>query len=104
MKNNSSIKTFIFAVVVMLSFMQKPLADEDHMEARQLLESGEILPLELILKKARVIYPGRILEVELELEDQTIVYELEILGDNGVSKEIYINAKTGKQLLTKEDD
>ena len=66
--------------------------------------SGEILSLEVILENVRQTYPGKVLEVELENEDQQIVYEMEILGDDGVIKEIYIDAKTGKQLFSKEDD
>jgi len=69
-----------------------------------LLNSGKILPLEVILKNVRQIFPGKVLEVELEKEDQQIVYEIEILGSDGVIKEIYIDAKTGNQLFSKEDD
>jgi len=80
------------------------MADDDYIEARRLLDSGEILPLEVILKNVKQILPGKVLEIELEVEDEQIVYEIEILDRNGVIKEIYIDAKTGKLLLTKEDD
>jgi uncharacterized membrane protein YkoI len=79
-------------------------ADDDHIEARRLLDSGEILPLEVILNNVRQTFPGRILDVELEKEDSHIVYEVEILGEDGVVSEIYINARTGKVLSIKEDD
>ena len=46
------------------------LADDDHIEARRLLDAGEILPLESILKNVREKFPGKILEVKLEREDQ----------------------------------
>ena len=95
--------------VMLLSFMmlnplQVAMADDDYIEAKHLLDSGEILSLEVILKNVRQILPGKVLEVELEKEDEQIVYEIEILDGNGVIKEIYIDAKTGKLLLTKEDD
>jgi len=80
------------------------LADNDHIEARRLLEAGEILPLEAILKNVREKFPGNILEVKLESEDKEIVYEVEVLGNDNVVREIYINAKTGKVLSSKEDD
>ena len=89
---------------MILSPVQVAKADDDYIEARRLLDSGEILPLEVILKNVRHIFPGKVLEIELEKEDKQIVYEIEILGDDGVIKEIYINAKTGKLLFTKEDD
>ena len=89
---------------MMLSPQKVAMADDDYIEARRLLDSGEILSLEVILENVRQTYPGKVLEVELENEDQQIVYEMEILGDDGVIKEIYIDAKTGKQLFSKEDD
>jgi uncharacterized membrane protein YkoI len=80
------------------------LADDDHIEARRLLDSGEILPLEVILKNVKQTHPGIILEVELDKEDGRIVYEVEILGKDGVVKEVYINAITGEVLFGKEDN
>jgi uncharacterized membrane protein YkoI len=80
------------------------LADDDHIEARRLLDSGEILPLEVILKNVKQTHPGKILEVELDKEDGRIVYEVEILGKDGVVKEVYINAITGEVLFGKEDN
>ncbi|MCW9012310.1 MAG: PepSY domain-containing protein [Gammaproteobacteria bacterium] len=79
-------------------------ADNDYIEARQLQESGEILPLESILKRLRQTYPGKVLEVELEKEGGKIIYEIEILTKNGIVKEIYIDAKTGDIVFTEEDD
>lgn len=78
--------------------------DDDHIEARRLLDAGEILPLESILKKVRERFPGKILEVKLERENDEIAYEVELLGDDGVVREIYIDAKTGNILSSKEDD
>ena len=99
-----SIMRILLTVFMILSPLHTAQADDDHIEARRLLDSGEILPLETILQKARLILPGKVLEVELEKEDKLIVYELEILGDDGLLKEIYIDAKTGKQAFPKEDD
>ena len=89
------------------SLLFSPLAtraDDDHIEARRLLDSGEILPLEEIIDNVRQTFPGRILDVELEREDGQIAYEVEILGEDGVVTEVYINARTGKVLSVKEDD
>jgi len=99
---------------IALAPLQLAQADDDYIEARRLQVSGEILPLEAILKNIRLtfpdkifsgkIFPGKILEVELEKENGKIVYEVEILGEDGVVREIYINAKTGKLISVKEDD
>ena len=94
----------LLASFMMLSPLHTAMADDDYIEARRLLDSGEILPLEVILGNVRQIFPGKVLEVELEKEDRNIVYEIEVLGDNGVIEEIYIDAKTGKQLISEEDD
>ncbi len=104
MNSNYSILRVLLLSFMMLSPLQVAMADDDYIEAKRLLDSGEVLSLEVILKKVRQIFPGKVLEVELEKEDEQIVYEIEILGGDGVIKEIYIDAKTGKLLLTKEDD
>lgn len=80
------------------------LADDDHIEARRLLDSGEILSLEVILENVRLTHPGKIFEIELEREDGRIIYEVEILGEDGIVEEIYIDARTGKLLTFGEDD
>ena len=104
MNSNYFIICVLLAVFMVLIPLQVVKADDDYIEARRLLDSGEVLPLEVILKNVRQLFPGKVLEVELEKEDQQIVYEIEILGDDGVIREIYINAKTGKQMFSKEDD
>jgi len=104
MNSNYSIMRVMLLSFMMLNPLQVAMADDDYIEAKRLLDSGEILSLEVILKNVRQILPGKVLEVELEKEDEQIVYEIEILDGNGVIKEIYIDAKTGKLLLTKEDD
>jgi len=104
MHSKLRIASALLIVVVMLNPMRSVLAGDDYIQARQLHESGKILPLELILKHVRQIYPGKVLEVELENEDGRIIYEVEILAENGIVKEVYIDAETGKILITKEDD
>lgn len=90
--------------VMLLSVMSMAHADDDHIEAKRLLDAGEIMPLESILKNVREKFPGNILEVKLESEDRDIVYEVEVLGDDGVVKEVYIDARSGEVLFSKEDD
>ncbi len=104
MNSNYSIMRIMLAAFMILSPLHVVMADDDYIEAKRLLDSGDILSLEVILKNVRQIFPGKVLEVELEKEDGQIVYEIEILDGNGVIKEIYIDAKTGKLLPAKEDD
>jgi len=104
MHKHFSIARTLLVISMILGPLHVTRADDDHIEARRLLDSGEILPLEVILNNVRRTFPGRILDVELEREDGQIAYEVEILGEDGVVTEIYINAKTGKVLSVKEDD
>lgn len=89
---------------MMIVMSQTAMADSDHNEALRLREAGDILPLETILEKLRPQYDGKILEVELERESGRVVYEVEILAADGVVHELYIDARTGRVLRSKQDD
>lgn len=104
MNRKFHITLVIIAGLVLQGLLQQVLADDDYIEARRLSESGKILSLEVILENIRQNYPGKILEAELEHEDDHIVYEIEILSADGVVKEVYIDARTGKLLFVKEDN
>ena len=76
---------------------------DDHDEAYELMQSGEILPLEKILEITRKQVQGRVLEVELEHEDKRLIYELEVLDQKGVVWELKVDAKSGS-IIEKEQD
>ena len=76
------------------------LADDDHLEARRLMQAGSIQTLETIIESIHKQQSGRILEVELEREDGRYIYEIELLDDAGVVWEIAVDAVTGKRLKT----
>lgn len=101
-------REFSIMLVILGSLIASPAhiaqADDDYIEAKRLRDEGEIMSLEKILKDVKQTYPGRILEVELEYENGRIVYELEILGDDSIVREIYIDAKSGVLLSVEEDD
>jgi len=103
MKHEFTIMPVILALLIS-GPAQIVQADDDYIEAKRLRDSGEIMPLEEILKNVRRTYPGRILEVELENEKGRVIYELEILGADRIVREIYIDAKSGKLLSVEEDD
>lgn len=94
----------LLTVFILFSPLHMAQADNDHIEARHLLNSGEILALDMILKNVRQKFPGKILDIELEREDHEIAYEVEVLGDDGIVKEVYINARTGKVISSKVED
>jgi uncharacterized membrane protein YkoI len=77
--------------------------DHDHVEARELLRRGEILPLPRILDAARERVPGDVIEVELEREDDGWEYEVKVLTEAGRVRKLYIDAGTAKVLKVKDD-
>lgn len=80
------------------------LADESAVTARRLSESGEILPLEKILRVAKSHKNGKVLETELERRNNRYIYEVEILDENSQVWEIKLDAKTGKLIKLERDD
>ncbi|MCK5001684.1 MAG: PepSY domain-containing protein [Gammaproteobacteria bacterium] len=80
-------------------------ADEDHERARDLVKSGEIIALEQLLQKIDSQASGklRLLEAELESKQGRLVYELELVDEQGVVRELLFDAKTG-EALGEEDD
>ena len=103
MNSKLAIVYALLPTLIGLGSIQAVQANNDHQEARRLLESGDILPLESILKSIRQKFSGKIIEIELEHKDEHLVYEVEILGEDGVIREAYINAKTGQLIELKED-
>lgn len=79
-------------------------ASDDHEAARALVESGDILPLETILDAATQRFPGRLLEAELEREDGALVYELEILTEQGRVLELQFDARDGSLIKVEQED
>lgn len=75
-------------------------ADEDHKQARELVKSGVIIPLEQLLQQIINSEPGklRLLEAELEYKKRGLVYELELVNEQGVVRELLFDAKTGEAL------
>ena len=97
--------SFKLITISLLIILSAPLyADDDNDEARRLVESGEILELEVVLQKAREIQPGKVLEVELERKKGKRIYEIELLAPDGTVFELKFNAKTGRHLSTEKED
>lgn len=77
--------------------------DYDHLRAQQLQNAGKILPLENFIASARKIYPkSKVLEIDLEEKQGIYLYEIEIVDQSGIVRELYFNATTGDLLNTKE--
>lgn len=79
-------------------------ADDDHEQAKRLMDAGDILPLKIILKKAHKSHQGKVLEVELEKKKGIKIYEIELLTADGQVLELKFNAHTGEHLSTEKED
>ena len=96
-------KLLYFSVLLLLLTGSSVVrADNDHLRAKDLVESGEILPLEKLIQSIFEGRQWRLLEAELEEEQGRYIYELEILDDRGKVREIKYDAKTGEAI--KGDD
>ena len=94
------------ALLVIALFISSNIrADDDHERARDLVKSGDIIPLNQLLQQVINTDSGkfRLLEAELEHESGRVIYELEIVDEHGVVRELLFDAKTGELLDEKED-
>jgi uncharacterized membrane protein YkoI len=87
-----------------LLMIQQVAADSDHYEARRLMESGKIQPLETVVESALRQHNGRILEAELEERHDRYVYEIEVLDKAGRVWEMWIDAVSGQVLDSQRED
>ena len=67
-------------------------------------KSGDILSLDEILQRVNAEQPGKVVESELERKSGRYVYEIDVIGDDGVKREFKYDAKTGALISSKIDD
>lgn len=78
--------------------------DIGHDDARKLVESGRIRPLDAIVGTVGKQVPGKLIETKLEQEHGQFVYELKILRPDGRVQEVEVDAAAGKILKIEDDD
>jgi uncharacterized membrane protein YkoI len=76
-------------------------AQDDHDRARQALQSGQILPLSIVLQALERDHPGQVLEVELEQEGERWIYEIKLLQADGQLLKLKMDARTALLLPRK---
>jgi uncharacterized membrane protein YkoI len=92
-----------FLLVLLLTLPALALADSDHDRALLLRHQGEILPFSSIVQHVTASYPGQVLEVELKERKPHPVYKIEMLGNDGVVRDITVDAVNADILKAKED-
>ena len=92
----------IICVLITSSSLAKELSQN---EALKLRESGKIIALDELLTGIDDRYPNaRLLDIELEEDDDIYVYEVELITEQGVVRELLIDAKSGHILEDEIDD
>lgn len=98
----------VFAICLLLATFgicpEAMAGRNDHEKALSAMEAGEIQPLGEILRVLSLRQPGKVLEVELEFKSGQWIYEIKMIQDDGVVREIKVNAKSGEILKIKHDD
>lgn len=97
---------YLIAIVMTLLLLNSATAlDISQNEALKLRENGKIISLEKLLYTIDSRHPhSRLLEIELEKEKDNYFYEVEIITQEGVFREITLNAMTGEIISDEEDD
>lgn len=97
--------TLLFSTLLFASGVPLHADDLDHNEARRAVERGELRPLAEILAVIQKEFGGKVLEVELEREDSgALVYEIEVLANDGRVLELEYDGRTGQRLSLERDD
>lgn len=79
--------------------------DRDHDrrdEVRRAVEAGEIKSLADILDTVRAQLPGEVAGVEVERKNGNWLYEFRVVGANGRLFDVYVDARSGTIVRTKE--
>ncbi len=86
-----------FGILTFFTILSVAQADDDRQTAIELLQSGQIVAVDALLKKVQSDFPGHILKIKLDDEDDAQsgwVYETKILREDGVVMEIEYDAKS----------
>lgn len=93
-----------WVLIVAFWLLSAALSADDHKEARRLVESGDILPLETLLGNLPQREKVSIIEVELEHKKGRWLYEIEVVDGQGIVREYLFDASDGRLLKEKVED
>ena len=75
----------------------------ENAESKVLSESQANISLEEAIGIAKKAFPGKVVEAEYEREDEKDIYEVTIASSQGETRELTIDAETGKVLENEEE-
>lgn len=91
----------VCVLAAVLAFTMGIAKGENGKESEERVTTSPIMSLEDAITAATTRFQGRVVEAELEDEDGKVVYEVKIFGDDGQTREIEVDANSGK--LTVEE-
>lgn len=71
--------------------------------AREALRKGKVMPLTTILDIAARREPGTVIAVDLETQRGRLIYEIDVITDDGRRRELQLDARNGEILVVKDD-
>jgi uncharacterized membrane protein YkoI len=98
------IRFMLLGIVPAPALSTMPALAESHEQdaARQAVENGEIRPLADILDAVRGKLPGELVGVEIETKNGRWLYEFRVLDSKGHLFEVFVDARSGELVQTKE--
>tara|TARA_R110001592_G_C13178807_1_gene750612 strand:+ start:1913 stop:2236 length:324 start_codon:yes stop_codon:yes gene_type:complete len=97
----TSLLVSIIGSAALLASLSFSSSAGDHEKVRDLVQSGNILPLETILERLKEKSSGRVIEVELEHKQGRLIYEIEQIDEHGVVREYDFDAANGELIKEK---
>jgi len=93
----------LFLLLQAFTFVPDPDAERlDYETCRILVERNEILSFAEINAQIKPFGLGRVIDMMLLRSNNEYLYEMEVAGDDGVLRMIYIDARTG-DLMNQQD-
>jgi uncharacterized membrane protein YkoI len=72
-------------------------------EAREALRKGKVMPLTAILEIVAKRQPGTVIGVDLEPRRTGLIYEIDVITEDGRRRELRLDARSG-EILAVEDE
>ena len=74
-----------------------------HDDAREALRKGKVMPLTAILEIVAKRQPGTVIAVDLETKHGRLIYEIDVITEDGRRRELRLDARSG-DILAVEDE
>ena len=74
-----------------------------HDDAREALRKGKVMPLTAILDIVAKRQPGTVIAVDLETKHGRLIYEIDVITEDGRRRELRLDARSG-EILAVEDE